>query len=68
MLAVKIGVSRQIVIPKKAYDALGLAAGDYLEVAVERDALVMTPKTLIDKSSHPRRTIHADPSEEKTRD
>ena len=35
MLAVKVGTSRQIVIPKAAYDALGLAVGDYLEVVVE---------------------------------
>lgn len=50
MLAVKIGTSRQIVIPKAAYAALGLAVGDYLEVAVEGDRLVLTPKTLVDKS------------------
>ena len=32
MPAVKIGVSRQVVIPKKIHDKLGLAPGDYLEV------------------------------------
>ena len=51
MLAVKIGASRQVVIPKRAYAALGLAVGDYLEVVVRGDSLVMTPKTLVDKST-----------------
>src|SRR5688500_2341403 len=32
MSAVKIGASRQVIIPKKVYDELGLAAGDYLDV------------------------------------
>jgi AbrB family looped-hinge helix DNA binding protein len=31
MPTVKLGTSRQIVIPKKLYDDLGLAAGDYLD-------------------------------------
>jgi AbrB family looped-hinge helix DNA binding protein len=31
MPTVKLGRSRQIVIPKKLYDVLGLAPGDYLE-------------------------------------
>jgi AbrB family looped-hinge helix DNA binding protein len=49
MAAVKVGVSRQVVIPKKIHDKLGLAPGDYLEVEVERGKVVMTPKTLVDK-------------------
>lgn len=36
-------------IPKKIHDTLGLAPGDYLEVAVERGKVVMTPKALVDK-------------------
>jgi AbrB family looped-hinge helix DNA binding protein len=48
-LAVKIGVSRQVVIPKRLHDRLGLAPGDYLEVELEGDRLVMTPKALIEK-------------------
>jgi AbrB family looped-hinge helix DNA binding protein len=48
-LAVKIGVSRQVVIPKRLHDRLGLAPGDYLEVELEGDHLVMTPKALIEK-------------------
>lgn len=49
MAAVKVGASRQIVIPKKIHDKLGLAPGDYLEVEVERGKVVMTPKALMDK-------------------
>ncbi len=49
MAAVKIGVSRQIVIPKKVYDQLRLTPGDYLEVELDGDKLVLTPKELIEK-------------------
>lgn len=47
--AVKIGVSRQVVIPKKLHDRLGLAPGDYLEVELDGDHIVMTPKALVEK-------------------
>jgi len=47
--AVKIGVSRQIVIPKKVYDQLRLTPGDYLEVELDGDKLVLTPKELVEK-------------------
>ena len=53
MITVKIGVSRQIVIPKRLFDQLGLAPGDYLEVTLEDGSLVMTAKTLIDKPLSP---------------
>jgi len=33
---VKLGVSRQIVIPKKLYDALRLSPGSYLEVQLHK--------------------------------
>ena len=36
-------------IPKKLHDQLGLAPGDYLEVELEGDHLVFTPKALIEK-------------------
>lgn len=50
--AVKLGVSRQIVIPKKLYEALELTPGDYLEVErYKTNQLLITPKELIDK--HP---------------
>ena len=45
----KIGVSRQVVIPKKIHDHLGLEPGDYLEVELEGDRMVLTPKALVEK-------------------
>jgi AbrB family looped-hinge helix DNA binding protein len=49
---VKLGASRQIVIPKKLYDELGLEAGDYFEVELyEGGKFLVTPKELVDK--HP---------------
>jgi AbrB family looped-hinge helix DNA binding protein len=47
--AVKLGASRQVVIPKKIHDELGLAAGDYLEVEVAAGKVVFTPKALVDR-------------------
>lgn len=49
MAVVKIGASRQVVIPKKIHQKLGLAAGDYLEVEEKKGKVVFTPKTLVDK-------------------
>lgn len=53
MPAVKIGASRQVVIPKRIYDQLGLAPGDYLEVELRDGRLTFTPKTLVDKHPAP---------------
>lgn len=49
MGAVKIGVSRQVVIPKKIHDQLGLKPGDYLEVELRGEQLVLRPKQLVEK-------------------
>lgn len=49
MAAVKLGVSRQVVIPKTIHDHLRLKPGDYLEVEVRNGKVVLTPKTLVDK-------------------
>ena len=49
---VKLGVSRQVVIPKKLHDRLGLKPGDFLEVEEQQGRVVMTPKTLIDSRVH----------------
>ena len=49
MPAVKVGVSRQVAIPKKLHDELGLSPGDYLEVELKDGRLVLTPKQLIEK-------------------
>jgi AbrB family looped-hinge helix DNA binding protein len=51
MPTVKVGTSRQVVIPKKLYDELGLAPGDYIEVERHGGKLVLTPKQLVEK--HP---------------
>jgi AbrB family looped-hinge helix DNA binding protein len=49
MPVVKIGASRQVVIPKKIHDQLGLAPGDYLEVELLGGRVVFSPKALVDK-------------------
>lgn len=46
---VKIGASRQVIIPKKIHDRLGLEPGDYLEVELKDDTVVLTPKALVEK-------------------
>jgi AbrB family looped-hinge helix DNA binding protein len=46
---VKIGVSRQVAIPKRIHDQLGLEPGDYLEVVLEDDRVILTPKAFIEK-------------------
>lgn len=46
----KIGQRRQIVIPKRIYDALKLRPGDFLEVSAEGGRLHMRPKRLVDIS------------------
>ena len=49
MQAVKIGVSRQVAIPKKLHDQLGLSPGDYLEIEVRGNQIILTPKEFVDK-------------------
>lgn len=49
MPAVKVGISRQVAIPKKIHDQLGLSPGDYLDVQVRGNQLILTPKELVDK-------------------
>ena len=46
---IKIGVSRQVAIPKKIYDELELTPGDYMEISVQNNNLVLTPKVFIEK-------------------
>lgn len=43
--SVKIGASRQVVIPKEVHDDLGLAPGDCLEVELQDGRVVMTRKS-----------------------
>jgi len=49
MAVVKLGASRQIVIPKKFHDKLGLSPGNYLEVELRNNQLIVTPKELVDR-------------------
>ena len=46
---VKIGTSRQVIIPKKIHDRLGLEPGDYLAVELRDDKVILTPKALVEK-------------------
>ncbi len=49
MEIVKAGRSRQVTIPKKVFDSLGLKEGDYIGVAVENGKIVMTPVVVMSK-------------------
>jgi AbrB family looped-hinge helix DNA binding protein len=44
----RIGQRRQVVIPKRVFDALKLQAGDFVEVSAENGRLQMRPKRLVD--------------------
>jgi AbrB family looped-hinge helix DNA binding protein len=44
----RIGQRRQVVIPKKIFDAMRLKAGDFMEVTAEGGRVWMKPKKLVD--------------------
>jgi len=44
----RIGQRRQVVIPKRVFEALKLRAGDFVEVSAEGGHLRMRPKRLVD--------------------
>jgi AbrB family looped-hinge helix DNA binding protein len=44
----RIGQRRQVVIPKRAFEALHLQEGDFVEVTVEHGRLALQPKRLVD--------------------
>jgi AbrB family looped-hinge helix DNA binding protein len=44
----RIGQGRQVVIPKRVFDALKLRAGDFVEVSAEAGRLQLRPKRLVD--------------------
>ena len=48
LTTVKLGPSRQIAIPKKVHDQLGLTPGTIFEVQIRAGSLVYTPKSLAD--------------------
>lgn len=49
MPVVKVGKSRQVVIPKEIWDELQLRAGDYFEVIVKKGTIAFVPKKLVDR-------------------
>jgi AbrB family looped-hinge helix DNA binding protein len=44
----RIGQRRQVVIPKKIFDAMKLKEGDFMEVTAEPGRVTMKPKRLVD--------------------
>jgi AbrB family looped-hinge helix DNA binding protein len=46
---VQVGKKLQITLPKSARDALGVAEGDYLELAVRYDEVILKSTKLTDK-------------------
>lgn len=45
----KVGLRRQVVIPKEICDDIGLATGDFVEVSRAGGAVVIKPKRLVDR-------------------
>jgi len=48
MPIVKIRTNRQVTIPKKIFEELGLKEGEYLEVSRRGKTVVLKPKVLVD--------------------
>ncbi len=48
-LLARVGASRQVAIPKKLHDELGLAAGDIVELERKGNQIVLTPKDIVEK-------------------
>ena len=48
MPIVKIRTNRQVTIPKRVFDELGLREGDFVEVIRTKDTVVIKPKKLVD--------------------
>jgi AbrB family looped-hinge helix DNA binding protein len=46
---VKIGIARQVVIPKAIHDRLGLSPGDRLDVSIRGRQVILTPKSAVEK-------------------
>lgn len=48
MSVVKIRTNRQVTIPKKIFDEMGLREGEYIEVVRSENHIVLRPKKLVD--------------------
>ena len=51
MSLVKLGKRRLVVIPQHFCDQLGIEIGDFFEVRIEGEKLVMVPKKIVDATS-----------------
>lgn len=49
MPLVQVKSKSQITLPQRARKFLDIQEGDYLEVKIEKNALVLKPKTILDK-------------------
>jgi antitoxin MazE len=49
MHVTRVSPKRQITIPKEIYDKLHLEAGDFLEVDIKDEGIVLIPKKLISR-------------------
>jgi len=54
MALVRVKQNFQITLPVEVRNALGIAQGDFLEATVCDNAIVLTPKTVIDRMEDPR--------------
>ena len=50
MPIVKVRTNRQVTIPKVIFDELGLREGDFVEVTLQGDRIVIIPKRLVDSA------------------
>ena len=48
MPIVKVRANRQVTIPKLIFDELGLKEGDFVEVILQENQIIITPKRLVD--------------------
>jgi bifunctional DNA-binding transcriptional regulator/antitoxin component of YhaV-PrlF toxin-antitoxin module len=51
MSLVKLGKRRLVVIPQQFCDQLGIEVGDFFEVQIEGEKLVMVPKKVVDATA-----------------
>lgn len=49
MPLVQVKSKSQITLPQRVRKFLGIQEGDYLEVKIEKNAVVLKPKTILDK-------------------
>ncbi len=47
MPIVKININRQVTIPKRIFDEMGLKEGDFVEVTRNKNTVVVKPKKLV---------------------